>query len=245
MASLRSKNVLFGGAGDRGGTFGAFDETWEWDGTSWSVRKVPGPPARWAFAMATLNDKVVLFGGFDGQHVFGDTWEWNGTSWTQRMVQGPPGRNRHAMATVKGKVLLFGGQTEHDSFRDTWEWDGNVWTERDVSPAPPMSTGHAMAALRGKAVLFGGATVGPTYSLETWEWDGRAWTERKVDGPSARATPAMAAWQGEIVLFGGVVLRGGSTYVELADTWEWNGNNWTELDVSGPIGVSDAAMSSR
>jgi N-acetylneuraminic acid mutarotase len=102
-----------------------------------------------------------------------------------------------------------------------------------------------MAVLHDKAVLFGGGTLGPNYILETWEWDGGAWTERKVEGPSARSTPMMAALQGKIVLFGGVVIRSGSMYEELADTWEWDGNTWTERNVSGPIGVSDAAMSSR
>ena len=244
MALLRGKNVLFGGAGYVDGSFMAFDQTYEWDGTSWTVRNVPGPSPRWVHTMATLNDKIVLFGGFNGREYLGDTWEWNGDTWTQRMVQGPPKRGRHAMATVKGKVVLFAGQNNDETLNDTWEWDGNAWTKHDVSPSPGARTGHAMASLPDKAVLVSGAHLGE-YFLETWEWDGRSWTERKVNGPSRRAVAAMASLQGKVVLFGGVVVVGSSMYEYLTDTWEWDGNTWTDRKVSGPIGVADAAMSSR
>lgn len=244
MALLRGKNVLFGGAGYVDKHFVAFDQTYEWDGKSWSLRKVAGPSPRWVHTMATLNDKIVLFGGFDGKNYLDDTWEWNGDTWTQRMVQGPSGRARHAMATVKGKVVLFGGQTDSVTLSETWEWDGNVWTKHDVSPAPEARTGHAMASLSDRAVLVAGGRAGE-YFVDTWEWDGRSWTERKVDGPSRRAVAAMATLQGKVLLFGGVVYVGGGMYEYLADTWEWDGTTWTERDVCGPIGVSDAAMSSR
>jgi N-acetylneuraminic acid mutarotase len=244
MAPLRGKSVLFGGAGYVNGDFMASDQTYEWDGMSWTLRNVVGPPRRWVHTMAALNDKVVLFGGFDGAKYLGDTWEWDGIAWTQRMVEGPVSRGRHAMTTVKGKVILFGGQTATDTLDDTWEWDGNAWTQRNVSPAPEPRVGHAMAALGDKAVMISGGHAGQ-YFVDTWEWDGNAWTELALPGPSQRAVPAMATLKGKILLFGGVVNVGGSRYEYLADTWEWDGTTWTERKASGPIGVSDAAMSSR
>ena len=60
-------------------------------------------------------------------------------------------------------------------------------------------------------------------------------TRRSGDGSPA----------GKVLLFGGVVVVGSSMYQYLTDTWEWDGDTWTERNVSGPIGVSDAAMSSR
>ena len=99
MATLGGKVVLFGG------TSGAqvFDETWEWDGQSWSQRHVTGPPARVAHQMATLGGKVVLFGGntLVGMHYvfFSDTWEWDGSGWTESNGMNPtPARNSAAMA---------------------------------------------------------------------------------------------------------------------------------------------------
>ncbi len=244
MALLGGKNVLFGGAGYVDGMFTASDQTYEWDGASWTLRNVIGPPRRWVHTMAALNGKIVVFGGFDGTQYLGDTWEWDGMAWIERMVQGPPNRARHAMTTFKEKVLLFGGQNDSDTFNDTWEWDGSAWTQRDVSSAPEPRVGHAMGALADKAIMTSGGHLG-RYFVDTWEWDGSAWTELAVQGPSPRAVPAMATLQGKIVLFGGVVNVGGPRFEYLADTWEWDGTTWTERKASGPIGVSDAAMSAR
>jgi N-acetylneuraminic acid mutarotase len=194
--------------------------------------------------MATLNDKVVLFGGFDGDKFLGDTWEWDGSRWTERKVLGPPPRGRYGMATLKGKVVVHGGQTDSGTLGDTWEWDGNTWTERKVSPNPGIRGGHAMATLDDKIVLVSGARLGH-YEVNTWEWDGDAWTELDVAGPTARAAPGMAALQGKLIFFGGVVLVGGSMYQFLSDTWAWDGKTWTKLDVSGPVGAADVSMSSR
>jgi hypothetical protein len=52
-----------------------------------------GPSGRYDHAMATINDKVVLFGGITGPGAYGvvnDTWEWDGTAWTQRMLTTSP-----------------------------------------------------------------------------------------------------------------------------------------------------------
>jgi len=93
-------------------------------------------------------------------------------------------------------------------------------------------------------VLIAGGRAGE-YFGETWEWDGRSWIEHDVSGPSSRAVPAMGALQGKVLLFGGVVHVVGATFEYLTDTWEWDGSTWTASNVSGPIGLSEAAMSSR
>jgi hypothetical protein len=36
--------------------------------------------------------RTVLFGGHDGENVFGDTWEWDGRRWT--LQAGVPPRRR-------------------------------------------------------------------------------------------------------------------------------------------------------
>jgi hypothetical protein len=93
---LVSGVVLFGGLSDPGFSM----ETWLWNGGAWTQSAASGPSARGFHAMATLNGKVVLFGGSDDTSEFlGDTWEWDGIAWTQRRVKGPPARGLHAMAT--------------------------------------------------------------------------------------------------------------------------------------------------
>lgn len=56
-------------------------ERWQWDGTTWTEKKVPGPTAR--------------FGGTNASFVEpGDTWEWDGAAWTERSVTDPSPRTQ-------------------------------------------------------------------------------------------------------------------------------------------------------
>jgi hypothetical protein len=132
--SARGVTVLFGGSS--GG-----DETWEWDGTTWTLRATTGPSARASHAMVydSARGVTVLFGGSTGA---GDTWEWDGTTWTQQAVSGPPSRALHAMAydSVRRKTVLFGGLAPGGNYplSDQWEWDGDqrAWSNNYGSGWP-------------------------------------------------------------------------------------------------------------
>ena len=80
---VRGVTVLFGGFNGNGGTENG--ETWEWNGSSWTQRNVPGPSPRTSFAMDYdfTRHVTILFGGQRGAVWNGDTWEWDGTTWTQ------------------------------------------------------------------------------------------------------------------------------------------------------------------
>jgi hypothetical protein len=77
--------VLFGG---RDATQRWLDDTWEWDGTTWTRHMITGPSARFGHGMAydSARAVTVLCGGVAGET---DTWEWDGATWTQRMIIGP------------------------------------------------------------------------------------------------------------------------------------------------------------
>jgi hypothetical protein len=100
IARLGDQLVLFGGEPN------CMNDTWTWDGTSWTQVDdgfgVTVPPPRVGASMATLDGNVVLFGGqacntADG--FLGDTWIWNGATWTQMPVTGPSPRY---LATMSG-----------------------------------------------------------------------------------------------------------------------------------------------
>lgn len=76
--SKRQRVVLFGGI------LGVYpynyylEDTWEWDGKTWSQRATNGPPAPRAWtglAYDTARERVVLFGGGNPDICWGDTWE--------------------------------------------------------------------------------------------------------------------------------------------------------------------------
>ena len=104
--------MVFGGQSENGTLF---NDTWTWNGSTWSEQAPGNSPAgrigaSMVFDSATSN--VVLFGGFGFNGILNDTWTWNGTSWTQQHPAASPSpRWRAAMSDdpAAGSVVLFGG----------------------------------------------------------------------------------------------------------------------------------------
>jgi hypothetical protein len=147
---------------------------------------------------------------------------------------------------ARGRVVLFGGQANED-FNDTWEWDGVTWTQvADTGPKPRVQPAMAYHGNRNRVVLFGGSSPLDVHQNfnDTWEWDEENWTQVADTGPSGRRGHAMAGddKRQRIVLFGGSVRTGvGSDFREgnfQSDTWEWDGEEWTKLEDTGPPGRS-------
>jgi hypothetical protein len=168
--------------------------------------------------------------------------------WTQKQDTGPSPRRDHKMSydLARGRVFLFGGISGDVGpvFNDSWEWDGECWTQvADVGPTSRF--GHATAgnSRQRKVVLFGGFALGGSAS-DTWEWDGSDWTQVADTGPSPRHNHAMAydSKRDRIILFSGRVgvKRGEISFP--SDTWAWDGNDWTQIEDTGPAGRSGHAM---
>jgi hypothetical protein len=79
--ATRAEVVMFGGFDGS-----MYNDTWTWDGTTWTEEHPGTKPAGRAYQGMTYDatrGNVVLFGGWDlnNSNVFGDTWTWNGTTW--------------------------------------------------------------------------------------------------------------------------------------------------------------------
>lgn len=201
-AMLGGKVYLYGGQGSGG----FLQDMWSWDGSSWSSVPLTGmtPGGRYAHSMATLGNKIVLFGNVGGPT---DTWTFDGTSWTQAATVGPTGdpqglsdsRGFAGMATLGSQVILFGGEQDANHFlNDTWAWDGAKWTQLSPAHQPPARFHQAMATFGSSIVLFGGggSTMGGQPLLgDTWTFDGTDWTQAASTGPAPRYGYVMAAHQ--------------------------------------------------
>jgi hypothetical protein len=126
-----------------------------------------------------------------------------------------------------------------------------LWTQRqDIGPPGRAGACMAFDPVRGKMVLFGGDPADPG----TWEWDGQFWTQVSDMGPPPRREFGMA-WDSAskcVMLFGGAVVSPGgpspSIPTLLGDTWKWDGENWTQVEDTGPVarfGLAVASDSSR
>jgi hypothetical protein len=165
--------------------------------------------------------------------------------WTQKEDIGPAPRTDLSMTYdgARRRMVLVNGVAHvlNDPYRgmvfplDTWEWDGTSWVQTADS-GPPGRRWHGLAydAKRERVVLFGGIGGNDVFS-DTWEWDGEYWTQVADSGPAPRYLMPMTfdRGRGRVVLFGGVGWDGkqSPTY---GDTWEWDGNEWTQQQDSGP-----------
>ncbi len=198
------------------------------------------PPAAYSVGAAydSAHACLVVFGGYLGGRYVGDTWEWNGVTWRRSALAGPSARNSPALVydERRGRVLLFGGDARPiGDLGDTWERVGEAWRQLRV-PGPPPRTTHVMVydSRRDRVVLFGGVAAGQGLG-DTWEFDGERWSQVAADGPTPRGLYAMAydAARGRTVLFGGTSAPRPDA-PSLGDTWEWDGQHWTQIDVPGP-----------
>lgn len=100
-----------------------------------------------------------------------------------------------------------------------------------TSPSPRGFAAFAFDAARGRTVLFGGTDT-PNYLGAlggTWTYDGVTWQQAATaQDPGARWAAACCydPVRQVVVLFGGGVVNNQNS---LADTWEWNGANWTRI----------------
>ena len=115
---------------------------------------------------------------------------------------------------------------------DTWTWDGAAWHSVAAGgPSPRYAAAMAYDEQHKTYVLFGGQTKDGS-SDETWLFDGSKWTQATpAHKPTARRNPAMAydPAQKNVVLYGGLVQDKGEG-VPAADTWGWDGADWSVLN---------------
>ncbi len=246
----RGELVLFGGY------FGAsrFDDTWTWDGATWTEHVGgPAPSARYvALASADATGGVVLFGGADGVTCGDDTWRWDGDAWTElNPATTPPARCGGGMSydAARGVAVMWGGNGLAAPLDDLWEWDGVDWQAPPrVGAWPPPRNAKLFAydARRQRTDLLlysAGADV-----LDTiWEWDGATWIVRRLDVPApARRNLGSGVYdaaRGELVLFGGDI---GGQWVNDVWTAGWYGEarevcaSGLDVDGDGAIGCADA-----
>ena len=117
--------MLFGGDGSS-----SLNDTWTFDGTSWSQLSLPqSPPGRYRFAMAydARRARVVVWGGYGTSDA--NVWELGPTTWEIAAVAPGPARRGDPMVAydpVHGHLTMFGGYAVSPD-NGTWSYDAAGW----------------------------------------------------------------------------------------------------------------------
>ncbi|MBL8751699.1 MAG: hypothetical protein JNK15_00245 [Planctomycetes bacterium] len=185
----RDVTVLFGG---QVGT-AYVNDTWEWNGTTWSLRTSPSLPSarqRGRMVYDSFRKRCVLFGGLSLNGtppvgVLDDTWEWDGVAWRQaNPIVDPGGAWSHDMSydrSMRRSVVYTGA---------------SVWDYESVQPAtvtpfgqgcPTTSSVPSTAPFALKPLPWTGAWLGESVEMEfehapvglglfLWGFSDTAWT---------------------------------------------------------------------
>ena len=205
-------------------TFG--NETWEWDGTSWTLRSsANSPPPLNNPVAVTFRNKVLLvgFAGSGNGTQPSETWEWDGTNWTNKAPATVPTSVR--TNTLEARALVA------DAVRNVavlltqnglWEWNGTDWTAISPASRPNATFPIAGGYVGGKVVFLASS---PTI-VETWTWDGTTFTKLTTAAAprGVNYTNVSADADRGLVLFGGTT---SDSYVT-SSTWEFDGTNWSQ-----------------
>ena len=236
----RGRAVLFGGWDAPVGNV-VFQDTWEWDGTTWTQRApafVPTERESHVMAYDLQRGRTVMWGGQDFNfNLLTATLEWDGTDWAVIPVTTTPsGRLRAGMAfdIARGRTVMFGGEANGTFFDETWEYDGTNWSQVMTPTLPPTRSGNAMVYDQNRsAVLSVGGENQSFIFNRTWSYDGTDWSllTFEVDPPArVRAGMVFDTQRSRVVLFGGADGVG-----VRSDTWELDGTRWYQVTTVTPV----------
>jgi len=243
--------IAFGGF-----TFDAGDanDTWQWDPTTatWTERSTAVRPAprRGSFLFYDhARHAVLLFGGFTSgtsSTFLTDMWQLDPITgnWTDVTPPGP-GPRFDCVYQCSGS---YDPKTKRAFFVDgdgLWIWDGAIWRIAPTAVEPPItSPALAYDSARSRAVL---STASESqFPLHTWHWTPTGWTEASATndlGARVHQDMVFDASRGSVVLFGGYRMKPDFSSPPLADTWEWDGNAWSEVSTAvSPPAIQEPAL---
>jgi N-acetylneuraminic acid mutarotase len=232
MGAVRNddKVVLFGGQARMNGNQ-YFSDTWVFDMSDgqWTLMHPPinpSPRSGHAMTMESMDNKIVLFGGFNGISYLNDTWVYdiNLDNWVQQFPQNHPSGLSHAgMAPVYNddKIVLFGGSSGGTPKEDTWVYNLsiNTWDKKyfDTSFTPGMTNSPSMTMVYKDDTVILVKAMGTGEYTEAWAYDiaKNSWSQKDRFMPG-RSNPAIASAfnADKCILFGG-----SDYYGWLNDTW--------------------------
>jgi hypothetical protein len=222
--------LLFGGASGYP-TYLLFNDTWEFNGVTWTQLSPALTPVSSSFGAVMTYDtstgSVVMFDsgeGYNGGPYLNSTYTFSGGQWTLSLNgTGPSPRSAESLTydPLLGAVILFGGNACQNAtgncpnLGDTWAYSNGSWTNLSTNGPPPRN--QAMFAYDPAAnatVLFSGH-YDATYYDDTWMYSAFGWTELTSSGlgptPSEGGGLVYDAADHQFLLFGGYQEFGGSS----------------------------------
>lgn len=213
---------------------------------TWTALDSVGPPAREDHTWTLDADGAVayLFGGRDGDAIFGDLWSYElaTDTWTELPVDaGPDARFGHEAVWVEGTgLVIFAGQAGPTAFfNDLWAYDpaAGAWRELPSGGAVPVARYGTCAGIGpdGRLWISHGFTSENVRFADTVAYDFASgeWTDETPEPPLPVNRCLHGCWwtdTGELALFGGQTTGAAA----LDDLWLLEDGAWSAVEGTTP-----------
>ncbi len=208
------------------------------------------PSARYGHTMATVGEKVYLFGGSDGataasssggkirDEVLNDLWAFSiDDGWENVLaIDAPATRKGHSTAVYDDKVfILFGADSNGNALNDTQAYSvtDNSWSQVNPQSAlPPARKDSAASAVDGNIYVYGGRngsgqlSTGSVWKLNYASGMIRQWTEGATHPDMARYGHTLTNVDGKLYVFGG---SNGGSFLNDLSYYDPESNSWTKI----------------
>ncbi len=170
ITNVNNLLYLFGGYGGTPGSpacglMGSLCQYDPWNNVMSPITPInTSPSARIGHIACSYNNKLYIFGGYDGTNYYNDLWEYNPltNAWQQISTSGTPGQRSDHFAVIHNGELYVSGGTYNDGTTQTYYSDiikysfaTNQWST--VTAALPSSRSSAtMNVYDNKLYIFGG-----------------------------------------------------------------------------------------
>ena len=212
----RSKVVMFGGYNGN-----PLQDTWEWNGSSWTQvalsGPVPGRRAEPAMAYDSSRQVTTIFGGNVGGVSNSETWDWDGTSWKLLQPATSPSSRSTNMVydSAQSKLVLFSGGGQADTwYSQTTSGLPIITGECSASVTAPIATDNCAGPITGTTADPTTYNAQGTYTVH-WTYNdgnGNSSTQNQTvivkdtTSPTITAPPNVSATTGAGATSCGVVI---------------------------------------
>ena len=242
--------VCFNGQFYNGSGSEDVNETWTFNGTSWTDRTATAnqPTFRKDYALSTGPDGYVyLYGGYSGSTDYFGVYRWTGSAWVNVIADDttshPTANGKMFMARdVNNNEMLLARGAYYDSsyieVYETWSFASNTWTNKNpaISPTFPRDQSQMSTGPDGQVYFYGGYKNDSgtyTYYKDLWKWNGTNWEDiTPATSPtisyfyipgSYYQCMAYDSVNNELVLFGGMYRDTvGDQDVQVNETWVYS-----------------------
>jgi hypothetical protein len=241
---VRDRVVLFGGGlGDDP----RFFDTWEFDGTTWTLVHGSGPQVESPSLVYDEARNEILMVGLESNNVV--MFRLGTSGWTKIEPETLPACAGQASMTYlrhEAAVVIYGGVC--DAFtrsNKTWIWDGTDWSEVEMASVtatagPRFGYGLAYDRQRSQAILYGGVGLLATENQDTFKLGSDRWyrIDTRLDpGPRTQFVFAPDESRGTVWFFGGQ-----DAVNFFSDLWRLENLKWVRQTVTESPGFCDRPL---